>query len=131
MQSTRRNLLMIATFGVLTMAGQPAEATEPSAASGLYVNVGLAGLLFDTHASIKVAGSQVPGASLRASNNVTLGLGVGYFVTPDVSLLAILGVPPTTTLTGQGRLSGITLGKVTYGPSMLVANYHFRQFGAF
>ena len=59
------------------------------------------------------------------------GLGIGYFVTPDVSLLALLGVPPTTTLTGQGTLSGLTLGKVTYGPSMLTANYHFRQFGAF
>jgi outer membrane protein len=45
--------------------------------------------------------------------------------------MAVLGVPPTTTLTGQGSLSGLTLGKVTYGPSMLVANYHFRQFGAF
>jgi outer membrane protein len=130
MQSTRRNLLMIATFGVLTMAGQPAEATEPSAASGFYVDVGLAGLLFDTNASINAAGSQLPGSGLHASNNFTLGLGVGYFVTPNVSLLGILGVPPTTTLTGQGTLGGITLGKVTYGPSMLVANYHFRQFGA-
>ena len=27
-------------------------------------------------------------------------------------------MPPTTTLTGQGSLSGLTLGKVTYGPSM-------------
>ena len=128
MQSTRRKLLMITTFVGLAMAGQ-AQAAEPT--SGFYVNLGVAGLLFDTDASISAAGRPLPGSNLHASNNVTLGFGIGYFVTPDVSLLALLGVPPTTTLTGQGSLSGITLGKVTYGPSMLTANYHFRQFGAF
>ena len=128
MQSTYRKLLMITTFVGLAMAGQ-AQAAEPT--SGFYVNLGVAGLLFDTDASISAAGRPLPGSNLHASNNVTLGFGIGYFVTPDVSLLALLGVPPTTTLTGQGTLSGLTLGKVTYGPSMLTANYHFRQFGAF
>ncbi|HEY6434893.1 MAG TPA: OmpW family outer membrane protein [Acetobacteraceae bacterium] len=130
-RSTRRELLITTTFVVLAIAGQAVHATEPSAASGFYVDVGLAGLLFDTDGSINVAGSHLPDSNLHASNNVTLGLGIGYFVTPNVSLLAVLGVPPTTTLTGQGSLSGLTLGKVAYGPSMLVANYHFRQFGAF
>ena len=132
MQSIRRELLMTTTFVVLAMAGQAVQAAEPSPpSSGFYVNLGVAGLLFDTSASINAAGSPLRGSNLHASNNVTLGFGIGYFVTPDVSLLALLGVPPTTTLTGQGTLSGLTLGKVTYGPSMLTANYHFRQFGAF
>jgi outer membrane protein len=130
-RSTRRKLLITTTFVVFAIAGQAVQATEPSAASGFYVDVGLAGLSFDTDASINAAGSQLPDSNLHASNNLTLGLGIGYFVTPNVSLLAVLGVPPTTTLTGQGSLSGLTLGKVTYGPSMLVANYHLRQFGAF
>jgi len=127
----RQKLLMTITFVILGMAGKAVHATELPAASSFYVDLGLAGLFFDTDASIKAAGSWLPGSNLRASNNVTLGLGIGYFVTPNVSLLAVLGVPPTTTLTGQGTLSGLTLGKVTYGPTMLVANYHFRQFGAF
>ena len=131
MQSTRRTLLMTTTSVVLAMTGLAVQAAEPSATSGFYVDLGLAGLLFDTDASIKAAGNPLPGSNLHASNNVTPGLGIGYFVTPNVSLLTVLGVPPTTTLTGQGTLSGLTLGKVTYGPSMLVANYHFRQFGAF
>jgi outer membrane protein len=122
---------MATTLVFLGTAAMAVQAAEPSAASGFYVDLGLAGLFFDTDASIKAAGSWLPGSNLRASNNVTLGLGIGYFVTPNVSLLAILGVPPTTTLTGQGTLSGLTLGKVTYGPAMLVANYHFREFGAF
>jgi outer membrane protein len=131
MQSTGRKLLTAAIVVVLTMVGQAVEATEPSAASGLYVDLGLAGLLFNTDASINAAGSQLPDSNLRASNNVTLGVGIGYFVAPNISLLAVLGVPPTTTLTGQGSLSGLTLGKVTYGPSMLIVNYHFLQFGTF
>jgi outer membrane protein len=131
MQSARRKLLMTTTFVGLAMAGQ-AQAAEPaSQSSGLYVNLGVAGLLFDTDASINAAGRPLPGSNLHASNNTTLGFGIGYFVTPDVSLLALLGVPPQTTLTGRGTLSGFTLGKVTYGPAMLTANYHFRQFGAF
>jgi outer membrane protein len=132
MQSTRRKLLMTTSFVALTLTGQTVQATEPSPpSSGFYVNLGVAGLLFDTSASINAAGSPLPGANLHASNNVTLGLGIGYFVIPDISLLALLGVPPETTLTGRGSLSGLTLGKVTYGPSMLTANYHFRQFGTF
>jgi outer membrane protein len=131
MRSISRKLPMATTFVILTMAGQAVEATEPPVTSGFYVDVGLAGLLFDTNASINVAGSQLPDSRLRASNNVTLGIGIGYFVAPNISLLTVLGVPPTTTLTGQGSLNGLTLGKVTYSPSILIANYHFRQFGAF
>ena len=131
MQPTRQKLLIATTFVGLAMAGQ-AQAAEPAPpSSGFYVNLGVAGLLFDTSASINAAGSPLPGSNLHASNNATLGFGIGYFVTPDVSLLALLGVPPQTTLTGRGTLGGLTLGKVTYGPSMLTANYHFRQFGAF
>jgi outer membrane protein len=132
MQRIRRKLLVTTqTVVIIMVAGQTALAAESSPTSGFYVDLGAAGLLFDTNASIDVAGRPLLGSNLHASNNVTLGLGIGYFVTPNISLLTVLGVPPTTTLTGRGVLSGVTLGKVTYGPSMLVANYHFRQFGAF
>lgn len=132
MQSICRRLLMTTALVLLAMAGQAVQAGESSPpSSGFYVNLGAAGILFDTDASINAAGRPLPGSNLHASNNVTLGFGVGYYLTPNVSLLALLGVPPATTLTGRGNLSGLTLGKVTYGPSMLTANYHFRQFGAF
>jgi len=99
-QLTYRKLLMTTMFVALGMAPRAVHATESG--SGLYIDIGLAGLFFDTDASIKAAGSHLPGANLSALNNFTLGIGIGYFVTPEVSLLAILGVPPTTTLTGQG-----------------------------
>jgi outer membrane protein W len=94
MRSTRRKLLMTTTF-VVAMTGQAAQAAEPAPSSnGFYVNLGVAGLLFHADASINAAGRPLPGSNLHASNNVTLGFGVGYFLTPDVSLLALLGVPP-------------------------------------
>ena len=60
---------MTTTFVAFGMAGKAAQATELSAASGLYVNVGLAGLFFDTDASIKAAGSRLPGSNLRAMSD--------------------------------------------------------------
>jgi outer membrane protein len=57
--------------------------------------------------------------------------GIGYFLTPEISMEAIIGAPPTTSITGTGPLAGLGVGEVTYGPAMLVANYTFRQFGRF
>ena len=132
MQSIRRRLLMTTALVLLAMAGQAVQAGESSPpSSGFYVNLGVAGHPVRHGCIDQCSRPPIAGSNLHASNNVTLGFGVGYFLTPNVSLLALLGVPPATTLTGRGNLSGLTLGKVTYGPSMLTANYHFRQFGAF
>jgi outer membrane protein len=129
-EATMKTLARVLTLSLVALAGHAAHAAEPTL-NGLYIDVGPAGILLDTNASINVAGSPLPHSNAHASNNVTPGLGVGYFIRPDISVSAWIGAPPTTTLTGQGSLSGLTLGKVTYGPSILVANYHFRQFGAF
>src|SRR5690349_9015779 len=86
LQLTHRKLLMTTMFVALGMTPRAVHATEPSAASGLYIDIGLAGLFFDTDASIKAAGSHLPGSNLSASNNLTLGIGIGYFVTPDAAL---------------------------------------------
>jgi outer membrane protein W len=111
MRWIRRKLPLTTITVIIMVAGQTALAAESSPTSGFYVDVGAAGLLFDTNASIDVAGSPLPGSNLHASNNVTLGLGIGYFVTLNISLLTVLGVPPTTTLIGRGVLSGVTLGR--------------------
>jgi outer membrane protein len=129
-EATVMTLARVLALSLVALIGQAASAAEPTL-NGLYVDVGPAGILLDTNASINVAGSPLPHSNAHASNSVTPGLGIGYFIRPDISVEAWVGAPPTTTLTGQGTLSGLTLGKVTYGPSILVANYHFRQFGAF
>jgi outer membrane protein len=65
----------------------------------------------------------------------TVGLELGYFVTPNISLALSSGVPPLAHI----KATGVTLapvigtdllGSVRYGPAMLLVQYHFTQFGA-
>lgn len=54
----------------------------------------------------------VPGADASASGNTTLGLELSYDITPLWTGRFLIGVPPTTTLTGTDALNGTgTLGK--------------------
>jgi outer membrane protein len=85
-----------------------------------FFRAGPAGLLFDSSASITLAGSHLAGASLTASDNTTLILEGGYFVTPDMAIVFSGGIPPQTTFTGNGTIAGLgELGKATYGPAVL------------
>jgi hypothetical protein len=70
-QLTFRKLLMTTMFLALGMAPRAVHASESG--SGLYIDIGLAGLFFDTDASIKAAGSHLPGANLSASEQFHAG----------------------------------------------------------
>ncbi len=66
----------------------------------------------------------------------TLGLEAGYFITPNIAVALSAGVPPiahlkTTGLSLTPFLGTNLLGSVRYGPAMLLAQYHFTNFGAF
>lgn len=98
---------------------------------GWYIQGGPAGVVFDEGATISAGGSAIPGASATLTDNVTLGLGIGYRFSEKFSVIGILGFPPTTTVAGTGPLAGVTVGKVTYGPAILAANYHIPTRGKF
>ena len=77
MQWIRRKLLVTTqTVVIIMVAGQTALAAESSPTSGFYVDLGAAGLLFDTNASIDVAGRPLLGSNLHASNKVAMQLSV-------------------------------------------------------
>ena len=99
--------------------------------TGWYIQAGAASVGFSESASVAAGGSSIPGASATLSDNVTLGLGIGYRFSDPFSVIAILGVPPTTTVKGTGPLAGVTVGDVTYGPLIVAANYHFPTAGKF
>jgi outer membrane protein len=68
--------------------------------------------------------------------NYTLGLEAGYFITPNIAIALSAGVPPiahlkATGLTVAPAVGTNLLGSVRYGPAMLLAQYHFTNFGAF
>ncbi|KTW04602.1 hypothetical protein NS258_17850, partial [Sphingomonas sanguinis] len=71
-----------------------------------YVRLGAARVMFDEKADVKLAGQPLPGANATASNNNGVSLDIGYFLTPNVSVAATVGVPPTSTLTASGTLAG-------------------------
>ncbi len=105
----------------LAFAASPALADQ----SPWQVRLGAAYVNFSPKADIQVGGAAVPGAAVDASSNTTLALDVSYDLSPRWTGRLIVGVPPTTTLTGRGALEGTgTLGKVKYGPAVLSATYN-------
>ncbi|EIZ79651.1 hypothetical protein WSK_1731 [Novosphingobium sp. Rr 2-17] len=119
-------LALVITAAVTGMAASTAEAQTADRPERFYIRVGPGFVDFDEDAKVKIAGQPLAGANGTLSDNVTAGVELGYFITPDISVAATVGVPPTTKLTAAGTLAGAgTLGKVTYGPGVYTARYHF------
>ncbi|MFG1307030.1 OmpW family outer membrane protein [Xanthobacter autotrophicus] len=115
--------------GQVHAADLGSAAPEASVFRPWYIHVGAMGVIFDEGASITLGGTPVPGVSATADDNFTVGFEVGYRFTPNIAVSFTAGFPPSTTLTGTGPLAGIDLGRVTYGPAVLSAHYHFTNFG--
>ncbi|NVO25670.1 OmpW/AlkL family protein [Donghicola mangrovi] len=128
-QDIPQKALSVFTVAMLASAASlPASAQD---AQGWYTQLGIADVAFSESAEISAAGNRISGASASLSDNRTLGLGIGYRFSNDISLIGILGVPPKTTVKGTGPLSGVTVGDITYGPLIFAANYHVPTAGAF
>ena len=112
----------------LTLAAACGVGHAQSTGQRLWVHLGVAHVDFNSSATVDVPalGGRVQGQSASASNNTTLAFEVGYELAPGVIASATLGIPPTTTITGQGGpFAGAELGKVKYGPSVWTVHYHF------
>ncbi|MFM2055726.1 MAG: outer membrane protein precursor [Pseudomonadota bacterium] len=114
----------------LLAAGLLANTAASAQISPWSVRLGAAHVGFSTRADVQVNGALVPGADASASSSTTLGMEVSHDFTPQWTGRFLIGVPPTTTLTGTGALNGTgTLGKVTYGPAALTATYRLLDLG--
>jgi len=86
---------------------------------------------------------QMPGAGATIGNVGTIGVEVGYFVTPNISIDIAAGLPQwahdsitnvplaVTVGTGGALTSGTILAKVMPTAIPLTINYHFMDWGAF
>ena len=99
-------------------ADVPAPVAEEPPFKHWFVRAGPAEVIYDEGAKISVGGQQVPGASVRVKNNFTGEIEGGYYFNPNVSVSLTVCAPPTATLYGTGPLTGLKLGKVTYGPAV-------------
>lgn len=120
---TKATIIALALFGAL-----PAAAQE---AGQWYLQAGPAAIRFHEGTALSLGGAGVPGAEANVSDENPLALGLGYFITPQISVIGIIGLPPTSTITGGGAITGLTPGKIKYGPSVFAANYHFNTGGRF
>lgn len=105
----------------LLLAATQACADE---ASPWTLRLGAAHVGFSTQADVSVSGSLVPGGDASASSNTTLGFELSYDISERWTARFLAGIPPQTTLTGQGSLASAgTLGKVTYAPAVASITY--------
>ncbi len=130
----------------------PTPEPPPPPAPLFFVHVGALGVFPQTNAQSTGGGFfnflPVPAGALSATSaqgaisNVairpiyTVGLEAGYFVTPNIAIALSAGVPPIAHLKATGltlarRCGTDLLGSVRFGPAMLLAQYHFTNFGAF
>lgn len=119
------------TLAAALLLAATATAAQADEASPWTLRVGAAHVGFSTQADVSVGGSPVPGGDASASSNTTLGFELAYDLTDRWTARFLGGIPPRTTLTGQGSLASAgTLGKVTYAPAVLSLTYKLLNEGA-
>lgn len=75
-------------------------------------------------------GSPIPGGGLAAEDGTSLGLEVGYDITPDWTGRVTLGVPLKSKVTGIGTLAPLgAAGSLKYGPAIMTATYKLGKYG--
>jgi outer membrane protein len=86
---------------------------------------GLTNLSLADRVKLSVGGAPFPGAGLSTFEHHTPTVQIGYRVTPNLTLNATLGIPPTIDVFGGGTIGALPkLGRVTYGPTCLTLQYH-------
>jgi outer membrane protein len=121
----QRSIRLLSTAALIV----PMVAIAQSSEHPFWIHLGPASVQFKNGGDVKVGGAVVSNASTRATDNTTLGVELGYDLSPQFSARLTLGVPPTTNVEGTGNLSasaGVSqpLAKVTYGPAVLSATWH-------
>jgi outer membrane protein len=113
-------------------AAQGAVAAEGPAAGDWLVHLDATGVFKNTSAKISVAGAEVPGASISSPNDVTVSFDLSYFLTPNIAINLLGGIPPRTTVKGAGSITSLgTLATTSYAPALLSTDYHLNSLGRF
>lgn len=120
-------------IGAVARFGKGVDAAEPEIGtdtSKWVIKAGLTSLDLADKAGLTVGGAPYPGAGVSTVEHWTPSFQVGYFVTPNVAVSFMGGIPPEIEVNGAGSIGALpTLGKVRYGPMALTAQYHFTRSG--
>lgn len=70
----------------------------------------------------------IPGSGATVRNTTTLGLDLDYFVTDNIAVEALMGVPPSIKLDGRGTLGAVgRLGQARLFAPAVLGKYFFGQ----
>jgi len=118
-----KEAISLAGLGMLMLSTAYAEDSRWS------YRIGATNVAFDASAKVSIDGTRVPGGSADASDNNALTFDFGYIINDNWNARLIVGIPPTTKVTGAGTLPPILLGRVQYAPAVLSATYNLPQMG--
>lgn len=145
MNGTTKNLarlatvgaMLVGTFGSVQAADLPVYKKAPppvEAFNPWMVRLRVLGVLPDAGGStVNVAGVpslSSPNSGLSISDQVVPELDISYFFTKNIAAELILGVTRHS-ISGNGSLANLPIGKTTLLPPTLTLQYHFDNFGAF
>ena len=119
----------LAATAVCTMAASILAVPKASAAEAepWFVQIGPARIAFSERVTLSVAGTEVPGAGAKLTDNTTLVADIGYRFTPEWSAAVTIGIPPTTKVSGTGTAEPFgQFGDVQYAPLGLTGRYQLR-----
>lgn len=120
-------------LGVTARFGHGADEAEPAIGTDdtkWVLRGGITSLSLADKTELAVGGAPFPGAAFATAEHWTPTFQVGYFLTPNVAVNFMAGIPPKITVHGGGTIGALpALGKVRYGPMALTAQYHFTRSG--
>lgn len=97
---------------------------------GFYAAAGFLQVNFNESSELRISDTLVEDAGISFSDISTIGVQLGYFLNPHISVSTILSLPPNLEANGEGLLEGLSLGDATLVPIFAIGNYHF-EFGNF
>jgi outer membrane protein len=116
----------------VSAAAQSATDDDASLPSKWLVHLDATGIFKNASANIAVGGAGVPGASISSSADATVSVDANYFLTPNIAIDLIGGIPPRTSLKGTGNIGFLgTLATTSYAPAVLSVDYHLNDLGRF
>lgn len=121
------SLKIAAAAAVLGLAATSAHAQD---ASRWTVHIGAADVAPQESAKVSAGGAVVPGGNVSMGDEWTAQVELGYALTRNLSIAVATGYPPTFTVKGAGSLASLGVaGKMTGGPSAVMAQWHFNRTG--